>query len=418
MNDSLKQHYHAQMRNGWKPNQDYVFVSYASRDWEKVYPTVLALREQGINVYIDVEFMENQSASWLKNFQERLFRDSFCKGMITFLSISYMRSYACLMEQLANRTDKMQRRHGKPLPVFYVALQPEMESLQQILSYIYSDQVRTESVKDTIEMSPPESAVFQRFVLDSHYKKYRDADAVRDMLDEICDRHDIVTTMYELIFAECRDMPNIQAFLSPEDCAEVLTSNFVNDKNNDIKLYPSRELSQETKIRRMSQEFPEESEPLASEPDREPVTEPEPVPARDSSPGSPMEEQLRRMEEELRRKEEELRRKEEELRQREAESRRREMLRLEERLNQESRQEIEELTAGAENGDPQAQTRLAEHYADGNGVPQDWKKAVRWYRRAAEQGDACGQYRLALCYYNGGGLVPEGGGAGAFRCSE
>ncbi len=69
-----KKIYLKQLKDGWKLNENYVFVSYASRDWEKVYPTVLALRALGINVYIDVEFIENQSSSWLENFQERLFR--------------------------------------------------------------------------------------------------------------------------------------------------------------------------------------------------------------------------------------------------------------------------------------------------------------------------------------------------------
>lgn len=42
--------YKWQLRNGWIPDKDYVFVSYSSRDWDKVYPCVMALRARGINV--------------------------------------------------------------------------------------------------------------------------------------------------------------------------------------------------------------------------------------------------------------------------------------------------------------------------------------------------------------------------------
>ena len=45
-------------------------------------------------------------------------------------------------------------------------------------------------------------------------------------------------------------------------------------------------------------------------------------------------------------------------------------------------------------------------YAQGQGVPQDYKAAVQWYRRAAEQGDATAQANLGALYYEGRG-VPQ-----------
>ena len=45
-------------------------------------------------------------------------------------------------------------------------------------------------------------------------------------------------------------------------------------------------------------------------------------------------------------------------------------------------------------------------YANGEGVPEDDKEAVKWYRLAAEQGHAQAQYNLGLMYANGEG-VPE-----------
>ena len=45
-------------------------------------------------------------------------------------------------------------------------------------------------------------------------------------------------------------------------------------------------------------------------------------------------------------------------------------------------------------------------YSNGNGVPQDYAEAVKWYRLAAEQGDANAQYNLGVMYHKGKG-VPQ-----------
>ena len=41
----------------------------------------------------------------------------------------------------------------------------------------------------------------------------------------------------------------------------------------------------------------------------------------------------------------------------------------------------------AEQGDAEAQFNLGVMYANGEGVPQDYAEAVKWYPKAAEQGD-------------------------------
>ena len=49
---------------------------------------------------------------------------------------------------------------------------------------------------------------------------------------------------------------------------------------------------------------------------------------------------------------------------------------------------LRELTPLAKQGDADAQYNLGLMYRNGQGVPQDYKTAVKWYRLAAEQGDA------------------------------
>tara|TARA_B100001057_G_scaffold79655_1_gene74802 strand:+ start:1898 stop:2446 length:549 start_codon:yes stop_codon:yes gene_type:complete len=59
-----------------------------------------------------------------------------------------------------------------------------------------------------------------------------------------------------------------------------------------------------------------------------------------------------------------------------------------------------------EEGDPTAQYELGFMYQNGEGVPQNYSKAVKWFRKAAEQGDSNAQYRLGLKYSVGHG-VPQ-----------
>jgi TPR repeat protein len=56
------------------------------------------------------------------------------------------------------------------------------------------------------------------------------------------------------------------------------------------------------------------------------------------------------------------------------------------------------LTAKAEQGDAQAQTRLAKAFADGQGVPREYKQAAHWYGQAASNGNVEAEAMLGeLC---------------------
>lgn len=68
--------------------------------------------------------------------------------------------------------------------------------------------------------------------------------------------------------------------------------------------------------------------------------------------------------------------------------------------------EAQELLEAAKKGDAVAQWRLGTMYDDGQGVPQDYVEAVKWYRKSAEQGAVYGQYNLGVMYEKGKG-VPQ-----------
>jgi uncharacterized protein len=65
---------------------------------------------------------------------------------------------------------------------------------------------------------------------------------------------------------------------------------------------------------------------------------------------------------------------------------------------------LKEFLPLAEQGDAEAQINLGFMYRDGDGVPQDDKEAVRWFRLAAEQGLANGQFNLGFMYGTGHGV--------------
>lgn len=58
----------------------------------------------------------------------------------------------------------------------------------------------------------------------------------------------------------------------------------------------------------------------------------------------------------------------------------------------------------AEHGDQYGEYYLGSSYANGQGVPQSYKKARRWYRLSAQQGNQFAAYNLGLLYLNGQGV--------------
>lgn len=61
----------------------------------------------------------------------------------------------------------------------------------------------------------------------------------------------------------------------------------------------------------------------------------------------------------------------------------------------------------AEQGDAEAQLQLGMRYAEGDGVIQNDKEAVRWFALAAQQGLAEAQYQYGLALLSGRGVVQD-----------
>jgi TPR repeat protein len=72
-----------------------------------------------------------------------------------------------------------------------------------------------------------------------------------------------------------------------------------------------------------------------------------------------------------------------------------------------SPEEVNQLQAKAQAGDPIAQLKIGRAYEDGNGVPQSDNQAVKWYRAAAEQGNATAQNDVGLMFRLGRGVEQD-----------
>lgn len=72
------------------------------------------------------------------------------------------------------------------------------------------------------------------------------------------------------------------------------------------------------------------------------------------------------------------------------------------------------LRLAAANGDPAAEYEVAVRFAEGKGVKQDMKEAVKWLQRSAARGHAPAQYRLGTLYERGLGVTADRGRAMAW----
>ncbi len=66
--------------------------------------------------------------------------------------------------------------------------------------------------------------------------------------------------------------------------------------------------------------------------------------------------------------------------------------------------DFKSLKVLAEKGDARAQYNLGAMYARGEGMPEDNKEAVKWWRNAAKQGNATSQFNLGVRYAFGKGV--------------
>ncbi|MDD6546240.1 MAG: tetratricopeptide repeat protein [Pseudomonadota bacterium] len=72
---------------------------------------------------------------------------------------------------------------------------------------------------------------------------------------------------------------------------------------------------------------------------------------------------------------------------------------------------LESTIERAHQGIPEAQWALGTGYSKGDGLPQSYAEAVKWWRKAADQGFSWAQNDLGLAYIKGLGVPQDFGEA-------
>ena len=74
-------------------------------------------------------------------------------------------------------------------------------------------------------------------------------------------------------------------------------------------------------------------------------------------------------------------------------------------LRKEQKPSLADIAKTAEQGSADAQCKLGFAYADGEGVPQNFSEACRWFRLAAQQGQSEAQFSLGVLTNSGQGTA-------------
>jgi TPR repeat protein len=75
--------------------------------------------------------------------------------------------------------------------------------------------------------------------------------------------------------------------------------------------------------------------------------------------------------------------------------------------NETDGKQFKEIKAKAEAGDADSEYQLGFRYCNGEDVPKDFAKAVKWFRKAAEQSNVQAETALGYCYAMGQGVAKE-----------
>ncbi|MCK9444481.1 MAG: toll/interleukin-1 receptor domain-containing protein [Tissierellaceae bacterium] len=146
-----------------RPDEDkpYIFISYASKDWEEVLENIAyeLHTKKGLRIYYDRAF-DGSNKRWIEQMREAL-ETAYCKGILVFISEAYITSYATLIEILYSRTEAV-RAWGDgetDIPLFEVWLDGEKPS-------VLKDRFKkdTKLARETIKMEEYEWQVYNNVI--------------------------------------------------------------------------------------------------------------------------------------------------------------------------------------------------------------------------------------------------------------
>ena len=101
----------------------YVFISYSSRDRERVWTDALEFQRRGYNVWIDEKNVDKSNASWKDDAIEAV-QGLNCRLVLFYVSRDSVSSVPCYNELCSTRSEKAQRLHNGEIGFVSVDVAP------------------------------------------------------------------------------------------------------------------------------------------------------------------------------------------------------------------------------------------------------------------------------------------------------
>ncbi len=181
----------------FREKEKYIFVSYSSLDWEKVYPIVIDLQKKGINVWIDNELRSEIGNLWYEKVYRTL-RSPRCKGVMYFMSENSIGSVPVHNELIFSKGNEFK---NPPTPFMPVDIRDNNNMLlSDWISYLEDE---CDEMMDELTANESES------LKDCYTRtKYDGAPFVNiDSLSELLEyKISVVRQIYKLCFNSCNDV--------------------------------------------------------------------------------------------------------------------------------------------------------------------------------------------------------------------
>lgn len=127
---------------------DFLFVSYSSKDKQFVDEIVNSLKQQGVNIWIDDELKSHVGEEWFAPVEDRM-TSKYCKGVLFFISKDSVSSKQVLREIEYTMSNEVKGSHrGQKLRILPIEVE---ENIKKIDEWLYDLRDAKEDEKETNE---------------------------------------------------------------------------------------------------------------------------------------------------------------------------------------------------------------------------------------------------------------------------
>lgn len=137
----------------------YIFVSYKRADADKVYPLVIELQKQGVNVWIDKEMKASVGKDWQKPAFDAMY-ECECRAILLFVSENSLSSAPVLAELAYSKEEAVCDSHDGALPIYSYDLEgvianEEYRSISKYVSELKAKLIKSKTDRANLESMFP-----------------------------------------------------------------------------------------------------------------------------------------------------------------------------------------------------------------------------------------------------------------------